>query len=319
MTDDDLANPPELDADLLTRWIGISSLIANADEMLAREGGAWAGLALVATDAATEALLGLLVVDGPEPPGSDARFEDVYQSAIKALRAIGRDLPAGLGPRLVDAHRARNLALHRGHEPAPRAVGRAIKATRDLRDVAIAGSTLLAPFAAVGPVRAIAGFVAIDAVCNPLLEADRFLREGRLEEAANQAAIAFDLALRRVDPPLRQREGPRSRMAFGRPGELVKAPSGMTRRPDEIGPLDDRLALVETWVLALGVGLPPAKMARLRRFLGKPRYYAERNDVQRDLSIVLTRDIVERAILEVADVIFRLWLGDGLRPETKHP
>ncbi len=306
--------PMELDQDVLARWIGISSLIVSADEMLAREGGAWTRLALVATDAASEALLGLLAVDGPEPPAVNALFDDVYRGAIKALRAVERDLPAGLGGRLLDAHRLRNAALHIGSEPAGRAVARAIRATRDLRDVVIAGSPVLAPFQTSGPIQAIATYVAIDDISAPLLEADRLLREGELAKAVDQAAFAFDQALRRVEPPLRPRQGPRVRPPNSTAGELIQTPFGRSRRPDEIGPVDNRLAQVESWVLALGIGLPPMKLAHLRRVLGETRYYGDHREVGRDPSIALTREVVDATILEVADVIFRLWQGGGLRP-----
>lgn len=309
--------PTELDSDLLARWIGVSSLMSSAEEMLAREGGAWTRLALVATDAASEALLGLLAVDGPEPPSRDARFEDVYQSAIKALRAVGRDFPAGLGPRLLDGHRLRNAALHIGSEPAVRAVDRAVVATRDLRNVVIAGSASLAPFQTSGPIQAIARFVKVEAVSGPLFEADRLLREGKLDAAADQAAIAFDLALRRVDPPLRPRQGSRHRHPLSTAGELIQTPYGRSRRPDEIGPVDDRLALVEVWVLALGVGMAPGKLEHLRTVLGAPRYSLDPPSARRSPDVVLTREIVEAAILEVADVVFRLWQAGGLRPEPR--
>lgn len=79
-------DPQTIDPDLLGRWVAIASLLASAQELDARGGGAWRPLALVAADNATESILGTIATSLGEPPGRDATFEQTLRLARGGAR-----------------------------------------------------------------------------------------------------------------------------------------------------------------------------------------------------------------------------------------
>ena len=310
--------PRDFDPDILGRWLTIASLIATAPSMLARQGGAWVRLALITADTATEAILGLLGSEGPTPPDERATFEQVYEAAVLALRDDGQELPRGLGARIRQAHRLRNMAIHHGSEPAANATERAIRAAEDLRDVATSRSPVLAAFRGAGPIVAVGGLVGRPTISLRLAQAAAALDRGDTTGAADHGAIAFDRALRLVRPPLRQPDPYRQRTRLRRSPSFTTDPlqalNDVERALDEA---NKRTQQLETWVLALGVGLQPRDLAELYRVLGRPIYYLapEPSDVRvvRGPEALVQAE-VEAALLTVADVIFRLWLSDSFAP-----
>ncbi|MFI5260100.1 MAG: hypothetical protein ACHQ01_10920 [Candidatus Limnocylindrales bacterium] len=304
--------PPALpDSDLLDRWLGILGLIDAADNFAARRTGPWAGLAVVAADAAMEAALGLVATGGPKPPDGQERYADLLGLAEVAFNEVGTPLSARLRERMVRTHRARNSALHVGAEPGERTVQAALGAARELLAIAAATSPLLEQISRVGPVQAVAELVDVFSIREALLVAAEALGQGDLVRAADSAAIAFNGALERLDPPLRARATmPR--------GKLQLVSSYGPQRPigiDEIiEPHEKRADLAEAWLLALAIGLRPNEVADLHRVLGHVVGFLDgRIEVRRAPEIALTPALVESSLLTVASVVFRLVANGELR------
>jgi|BarGraNGADG00212_1021973.scaffolds.fasta_scaffold15636_3 hypothetical protein len=292
------------DPELLSRWLALTGLIASAEEMLGRRGGAWTALALVAADTASEAVLGFIATAGSTPLGDREGWDKIYDLALAALAENGRDLPPGLRARINRAHRLRNLALHVGAEPIPREAEAAVKTARDLMELASHGSPELEMIATAGPLEGVGRLVAMPPITDPLIAAAVALREKRYVDAADKAAIALQEALARVAPPLR-------------PAHFRWYPSSFFSQPigESLQILSHRAGLLEAWVLALGTGLRPVELAELRQVLGQPTWGANgRIDVNRDPATDLSPSAVESATSKTADVIFRLWHSDSLRP-----
>jgi hypothetical protein len=106
------------DNDLVGTWLSLLSLIGSAEDLITRQGGPWAILALAAADTASEALLGLITSGQTDDRSA---WEDLYKVAAESGR-----LSESLKTRLRNAHRARNLALHCGTEPSNKTVQGAI-------------------------------------------------------------------------------------------------------------------------------------------------------------------------------------------------
>jgi hypothetical protein len=147
--------------------------------------------------------------------------------------------------------------------------------------------------------------------------------------AADEGSIAFDGALRSLEPPLRPRDfhkvkhrtrqRPRDQ-ALGRGVvELERTIDELDRAIDE---RDKRIDTVEAWTLAAGVGLRPRELAHLNVVLGRPIYYLA--DPPNNVQVYRYPEDpdpadVERALLTVADVILRLWISDSFRPPADGP
>ncbi len=271
--------------------------------MAARRAGAWNALALSAADTASENVLGLLATTGPDPLSDRESWDQIYQHAIKALRAQHRNLPPGLGQRVVRAHRARNIAVHIGSEPSATEVARAIATCRDLMAFAAAGSPLLTLLAGAGPLHAVAELVTIPAVVDPLREAGDALVAERYTEAADKAAVALEQALLRISPPIRpyfSRHPPRFGYRVGEPRVLGDL-------EDYLQWADQRLGMLDEWVLSVAVGLPANELRAIRDVLGRPIFFAGGNiEVRRSEKVVLTPATVHRCALEAASMIYRL-------------
>lgn len=192
-----------LDPDLVARWIAIAALLASAQDLQARGGGAWPALALIAADTANETILGTIAVAGGKYPARDASFEDTYNLALAALDELEHTMPQGLRTRVVTVHRHRNAAVHAGVEPAPKVIRRALETAADLRSLAVDALELMESFRTAGPVTAVAKVVGIEPIASALIGAEQHLEADRLERAADQCAIALDAALERVKPGLR--------------------------------------------------------------------------------------------------------------------
>jgi hypothetical protein len=305
------------DPDLLARWLGISGLIASAGDMLARQGGAWSRLALVAADAAGEGLLALLAEGGAKPLQEGARWEEVLAAASAPIDRGSTRVPPALAQKLRQAHRLRNMALHHGSEPGGTGVRRAIDAVIELRYLVSESSPLLAGINADGPIQAVARVVGVPDIADALNLASSLLRDGAVVPAADAGAIALEKTLQRVTPPLRPRMG--VRLVGGRLRSMGGNPrQGVGPALEHVSELIQhqtrRSDLQEAWLLALGLGLRPNELDSLQETLGQPVYYVSGNtDVRRDPDVVLTATSVERALLQVADVVLRLSQLDGLR------
>jgi hypothetical protein len=139
---------------------------------------------------------------------------------------------------------------------------------------------------------------------------------GDVTAQADAAAIALQLALARLHPPLRPRfPRPRFRRATSvRRDEAADTP--LRRDVVELEEaLSERLSLIEAYVVARAVGSTPSELAWLRSVLGRPSWAGSaKARVVRDASIVLEEPTVERAALSVADLIFRMWAAGSFRP-----
>lgn len=321
MGDGQLGRERGEDPELFTRWLTIAHLLTSAEELQARGGWAWPSLAIVAADAATEAMLGLVANASANPPSDRAKFEDILSVAVDELRLHGGDISTSLRTRTLASHRARNAAIHEGTSPGANTVNAAIKAAIELRDLIAGTLDPLAPFGGAGPVRAIATIVDFQPISVPLAEAERLLTEGSFTQAADHAAIALDAALARVKPPLRGR--PSRMVPTGSFRGKFSSPTGVStgwpsplgaaeRQLDTIlGNLRDQLTHHEAWILAGGLGMRPAELAELQRVLGTP-WRGGTVTVQRDEKVTLTREVVESALLRTADLVYRLWQGGSL-------
>ena len=265
-------------------------------------------MALAAADSASVNVLGWVASEGEELLMGQENWEKVYDLARKALRTQGRDLPQGLALRVLRAHRLRNMAVHLGTEPAPSEVIRAIAAAKDLMAFAAGGSPLLALLAGAGPLHAVAQLVQIPAISDPLREAGDDLAAEDHVKAADHAALALDAALARVNPPLRQSHHRRPPHFSGWGLQL---PQEFRQIEDYLSDTDQRLSLMDEWLLAVAVGLPPAELNTLRNTLGRPTYYAD-NHVEFHRSGALTPAAVHRCALDAASLIYRLWQADAV-------
>jgi hypothetical protein len=301
---DPRTDPRTLDPDLLGRWVAIASLLASAQELDERGGGAWRPLALVAADNAVESILGTIASSLGEPPGRDATFEQTLQLAEAALAGGANAIDQSLRTRILTTHRHRNAAVHHGAEPAGRAVARAIETALELRQRAIDSLTLLEAFRDSGPASAVGRLVGLEPIATPLTKAERFLVEGELLSAADQCAIALHEAIERVKPGLRTYE----LLSRGRMRDRVDELDEMVREQNR---------LHEAWILAIGLGIRPVELSRLRRVLGEPIYLinggGEPDSVDRS-EIELTEALVSWALRTTTDVIFRLWQSESLSP-----
>jgi hypothetical protein len=281
-------------------------------------------MALVTADTASEAILGLLAADGAKPLAESARWEDVLAAAANATQSQG-GIPAALAAKLRSAHRLRNMAIHHGSEPAPAAAQRAIKAARELLDLSTSRSSLLRAFGSAGPVRAVAKLVGVERLSEPLREAADALGRGDAVATIDGAAIALDRALRLVDPPLRPADTPynwslRSMLRI-RDGEVNHAIGELRKGINNaIKAEAAKTRLLESWVIALGIGLSPRELARLTRILGQPEITGADETTNRPVITVRRQDEAvldlagaEAALLAVADIVFRLWASDSLR------
>ncbi len=293
------------DPELLARWLAIAGLIAGADQLAARKSWPSTALALASAMAAAEAILGLIATSGGRPPGDRAAFEDLLNLAAEALRDRGKDLDPELRARLTRTQRQRNLAMHVGTDPSPQGAARAVETVKELRDLALSLSDELSAFGANGPVRAVAGMVGIPAIAERLVAAADALEGHRTIDALDAAAVALDIALSRVTPPLRPLAGSvLSRLQFEAEHDGV------------LDGLDERSDRLEAWVLALALGLSPVVLARLQRTLGTVTWWGGpvgHPGVERRPSVETTESAASAATLEVADIIFRLWQDDALR------
>ena len=115
------------DPELFLRWLTIEHLLTSARELQARGGGAWPSLAVISADAATEVMLFLVAVTGANPPSDRAKYEEVYDAAVAELRDGHHvEVTGSLRARILNAHRARNAAIHEGNGPTVRAVATAL-------------------------------------------------------------------------------------------------------------------------------------------------------------------------------------------------
>lgn len=324
ITSDEFGPGTEIDPDVLSRWMVVSSLIVGAEELQLRGSGAWPRMALVMADTASEAMLGLLASGAVRAPGDSARWEDVLTAAMEATTDTG-GIPASLISRLRQTHRARNLAIHHGTDSGVETAKRAITASKDLRVLATSRSPLLTAFAQAGPIAAVAQLVDREPLTDPLMAAATCLAANDITGAADAAAAALDRVLRLVDPPLRVDHRPynwdlQQRFGYGRdPVEeaLRKLRSGVEQ---EVKESDRRARLQEAWVVALGIGLSPRQLAGLTRTLGSRVQWTRDAESRRLTWSVRRRDgesldprVVEAAVQTVADIIFRLWATDSLR------
>jgi len=293
------------DPDLLARWLAITGLIAGADQLAARRSWPSTALALASAMAAAEAILGLLATSGGRPPSDKVLFEDLLNLAAEALRDRGKDLEPGLRARLIRTQRQRNLAMHVGTDPSPQGAARAVQTVKELRDLAVSLSDELSAFGANGPVRAVARMVGIPGIGDQLVAAADALEEHRMTDALDAAAMALDVALSRVTPPLRPPASSAiSRLQFE------------AEHDDILHGLEERSDRLEAWLLALALGLSPAVLARLQRTLGAVTWWGgavARAEVSRRPNVDTSPSTTTDAILEVADIIFRLWQDDALR------
>lgn len=306
------------DPDLLARWIGVSSLLSTARDQLARRAGAWPRLALVSADTAAEAILGLIASSGQKALADRAGFEDVLAAAEEVI-----PLKPALRARIRAAHRLRNSALHHGAEPASAAVRRAIDAASELRTVATSSSPLLEAFRTSGPVGAVAGLLAdhLD-IAARLQAAEAALGAGEWTVALDQAAIALESSIGRMRPALRDRwpfhrNLDRHTRRLGADREIEERVRELSRNAEEaLRQVDKRFEHIEAWLLAFGLGLQPVELARLRRTLGRVSWHfaPDEPSIHRDKAVVVTAVVAEGAVLEVADVVFRMWAGGSLRP-----
>jgi hypothetical protein len=307
------ASEPDLaanDPDLLGRWLALTGLIASADEMVARRTGAWASLGLAAADTVSESVLGLLASTGAAPLSDRETWEQVLNLAVDALRADSRELPRGLRQRLLRGHRLRNMALHLGTEPAPGEVARAVATAKELMEFAASGSATLQTLAGTGPLRAVGQLVGIADIADALTAADEALQAEKFTEAADKAAVALELAFRRMEPPLLPEH--RSRVNFSL---RVQEFQDLDKFLDSI---DRHVNRVEEWMLAVATGFRPAELRELRLLLGHVIFYSGGNiEVRRGESVELSPSAVHRAALQVAGVIFRLWQTGSLKPDRR--
>ena len=172
-------------------------------------------------------------------------------------------------------------------------------------------SPLLEQISRVGPVQAVAELVEVPPIREALLAASEALDHGDLRVAADSAAIAFDATLRRLDPPLRAR-------ATKPQGQVLRVSSYGPQRPidiDEITrPSEMRADLAEVWLLALAIGLRPSEVEDLHRVLGNALGFLDgRIEVRRAPEVILTAALVERSLLKVAAIVFRLVANGELR------
>ena len=313
----------EDDPDALARWLQISHLLANAQEMAPR-GGAWLSVALVTADMASEAILGLLAAPGPKPPPDRATWEDVYEGAIAALKEADSNLPHTLRTRLQRFHRQRNQALHHGSNPSRPDVQAAIETARHLLKLAAATSESLRAFEEAGPTGAVARLVGIEDIASGLSAAGEHLRAGDIVEAVDQAAFALHHALNRVTPsirplfPLRPNFNYRGRLAGDRNTDRLLALIEKDLQ-DAFKFVDERASRQEAWLLATALGMQPAELDKLRGILGSPLFTLSDDPprVHRDGSITLTPTDADWALSLTTDIIFRLWQGGGLRPGSR--
>lgn len=299
------------DSDLLDRWLGIPGLIDAADSFAAGRTGTWAGLAVVAADAAMETALGLVATGGPRPPDGQDRYADLLGQAEAAFTEADTPLSARLRERMLRTHRTRNSALHVGVEPSERSVQTALGAARELLEIAAATSPLLGQISRVGPVQAVAELVEVPSIMEALLGASEALGRGDLVGAADSAAIAFNATLERLAPPLRAHaSAPRGQLqlvsSYGPPGTI-----GIyeVTRPNE-----RRADLAEAWLLALAIGLRPIEVEDLHRVLGDViRFLNGQTEARRASEIMLTAALVESSLLRVTAIVLRLVANGELR------
>ena len=111
-----------------------------------------------------------------------------------------------------------------------------------------------------------------------------------------------------MTPPLRDK------YSFWRPrisGGDLRSP--FRQLDDAFDALDRSDKRLEAWVLALALGLPPSRLARLEEVLGSVSRYAGGSvAIYRAEAVVLTAASVQWATHEVADIIFRLWTSGSL-------
>ena len=281
-----------------------------------RRTGAWAGLAVVAADTAVEATLGLLATGGRVPPAAGAmeKFAELLRLAEAALADVGSPLDIGLRDKILRLHRSRNSAIHAGVVPPETVVTMAIDAARQVVAAAARTSPLLARISDAGPVAAVAEMVEVPLIRERLVTASDALKAGNLADAADNAALALDETLRRLDPPLRSSIG--RRLPTGKLATVNPYQSGRFGSVgiDEIArPIEDRADLMEAWVLALAVGLRPNELRDLRRVVGIVEYYGSGPKVGRRPDVVLTAALVEGRLLTIASVVFRLVANGELR------
>lgn len=101
-------------------------------------------------------------------------------------------------------------------------------------------------------------------------------------------------------------------------GDALRSPFPKAERDLEAAfqNAEDRSDRLEAWILATGLGLRPAELARLQRVLGTPTYTLggpQPHAIDRYRDVELTQPVVEAALLLTADVIFRLWQNDSMR------
>jgi hypothetical protein len=301
------------DADLLDRWLAMLGLVAAAEDFAARRTGAWAGLAVVAADAAIEAALGLIATGGSKPPEGQERFSDLLALSELAFKDAGDPIDVRLRDRILRTHRSRNSALHVGLDPSERTVQTAIAAARDVLGLASRASPVLGRIAGVGPVRAVAELVDVPVIKDALNLASEALARADPIGAADQAAIALETALSRLDPPLRDRMGrllPRGSI----PRVSTYGPQSAIGIDEITRPLEKHADLIEAWLLALAIGVRPGELARLRRQLGYVTVtLVGQVSVQRAAEIDLTLATAEASLLQVTSIVFRLVVNGELR------
>lgn len=290
----------------LQRWIAAIGLTAAAEDAGRVDTAETNALALLGAHAACEALLGLLAGIRRYKQGDEYSFPRLLDDAARKVQ---------LSPDLTDdleaAHRVRNGFVHASNAVHTNEAARATASARRLMDVvsdqAFAAGHL--PSGA-GVATAVAGLIGIEAVGIWLRHADEMLAAGQIGLAGDSCARAMDAALQRTRPRLRQGKS-LSRAASMRDLDRLSSGLGFDRHEREVA---ERIEGLQSWVVPLALGLPPARYRRIRDAVGSvmPMDMGGSPAPVHPPRTPTSEAEIRRTLASVSEVILRLWAMESL-------
>lgn len=218
---------------------------------------------LVAADAASETVLGILADFSGVAPAPKESHEGLIKLAQQIATKAGAPIPAEVLRGVRVAHGDRNRVVHHGQEPGPRMVEEALRGADGLLEVlAIVLPALSVVPPGVGITAAVASLIDAPDLVEQLLTAERMIATNDVREALKSCSIGHQLLLIRAIPPVKSESDHDSGHFWSGREPFLQ---DIERR---VASHDARLPPLESWVVPMALGTSPADYERFRGTVG---------------------------------------------------
>jgi len=248
---------------IVRRWLTAVALRASAADVASRGSPVEAAGSLVAADAASETVLGILADLSGDAPAPKESHEGLIKLARQTAAKAGASIPAEVMRAVRVAHGDRNHVVHHGQEPGPRMVDEALRGADGLLEVlAEALPALRVVPSGAGVASAVAALIDAPELAGQLRAAEAAVAAGDVREALKACSIGHEMLLHRALPPVKSSRDHRGgRFWRGDRPELREVEARVESH-------DERLSPLERWLVPMALGTSPADYDRFRNVVG---------------------------------------------------